>query len=331
MARTHGSADRKVDVNIRFVEALAPTRLRMLDGETMGYDEDGVYFLDRWGGTPIARVSQGERWGEADIVCSRAPGRVPYLSAALDLAALASGLAPIHGSAWVTREGRGVLVSGWAHTGKTGALLAACEAGAAPVGDDRVFLAPDRSMIGTGRPIGVKAWHMAQLRLPALAARPLRRTLAKAVASAGAFPGGSIPRGSGLAARALGRLRRTFDEELPPERLGAAPASARADVLIVLETHRLAAIDVERADPSRVAGLVAAQTEAELTAELGAQPAFKYVLGDAGWRDVEQAPSMALSILREVAPGIPSYVVRHPYPCSLRELVGAIDRILAEL
>jgi hypothetical protein len=46
MAWTHGSTDRKVDVSIRFVEALAPTRLRMLDGGTMGYDEDGVYFLD---------------------------------------------------------------------------------------------------------------------------------------------------------------------------------------------------------------------------------------------------------------------------------------------
>lgn len=331
VARMDGPADRPADVHIRFVEALSPIRLRILDGGSMGYDDQGVYVLDPWDGEPIARVSQGQRWGRADIVCARAPGRVPLLSVALDLAALAGGRAPIHGSAWVTPDGRGVLVSGWAHSGKTGALLAACEAGAVPVGDDRIFLSPDRSMVGTGRPVGVKAWHMAQLSLHALGRHRVSRTVAGALSSVGAFSRGSVGRRSRLAAKALGRLRRAFGEELPPDRLGDAPAGARADVLIILETDSRASIEVEPADPSSVARRVAAQMEVELTAALRAQSAFKYVLGDVGWCGMERAPGMALNILEDVAPGIPSYVVRHPYPCSLRDLVGAIDGILAEV
>lgn len=327
VARMREPANGTPEVDVRFVDTLAPTRLRILQGGSMGYDDDGVYFLDRWKGTPIARVSQGERWGEAEIVCTRAPNRVPHLSAALDLAAIASGRAPIHGSAWVTREGRGVLVSGWAHSGKTGALLAACEAGAVPVGDDRVFLAADGSMIGTGRPIGVKAWHMAQLRLPTLSMGPFARGLASAAAAtSGVFPGKTR-----LAAKALARLQRSFEEELPPERLGAVPVPAQADVLIILETHPMASILVERTNPGAAARRVAAQTEVELMSALETQPSFKYALDRPGWRDVEQAPGIVSRILEEVAPRIPAYVVRHPYPCSLSQLLGVIERAVAEV
>lgn len=333
VGRTDTVGNRVPDVSIDFVETLSASGLRLLDGGATGYGDDGVYFLDPSGRTPLAHVSQGERWGEARIICRRGLERVPFLSAALDLAALFHDWVPVHGSAWVTPEGRGVLVAGWAHSGKTGALLSACEGGASPVGDDRILLSRSGShMIGMGRPVGVKDWHMAQLRLPSLGRRPLRRALARATPAVHAWLERGAPGAGGrLAHKALGRLRRGLDVELPPERLAAPVVDARVDVLIILETHRHASIVAERADPSSAARRVAAQTEGELLPALRGQLAFKYALSDGGWRNVERAPAEARSILDNATHGVPAYLVRHPYPCSLEELGAVITGVVGEL
>jgi hypothetical protein len=305
--------------------------LRLVDGGTMGYGDDGVYFLDSSGHRPLARVSQGERWGEALITCRRGVGRIPFLSAAVDLAALSRGWAPLHGSAWVTKEGTGVLVAGWAHSGKTGALLAACERGAAPVGDDRILLSRDGSrMVGLGRPVVVKDWHLAQLRLPALGARPVRRALAQAAPILGAL---SERRGAWTrsADKMLRGLRGKLSVELDPRLLGQSQAAdeARPHVLVILETHRHSSIVSEPVDPRTAASRIAAQVESELMPALRAHVTFKYAFPGRGWRDVGRAPELAESILNDATRGLPTYIVRHPYPCSLKKLEEVIAGMAA--
>jgi hypothetical protein len=331
VGRTDAVRKRAPDVTIRFVDELSPSSLRILDGGWTGYGHDGVYFLDPPTGAPLARVSQGQRWGEARILCRRGLARVPFLSSALDLAALYHQWAPVHGSAWVTPQGKGVLVAGWAHSGKTGALLSACERGASPVGDDRVLLSRSGSrMIGMGRPVGVKAWHMAQLPLACLGPRPFRRTLARAAPAIDALSKVRGP-GSRLAAKALDRFRRGLEQELPIARLGPPAVDAGVDVLIILETHRNASIVAEPAEPGGAARRLAAQTEGELLPSLRAQLAFKYARPDGGWADVGSAPEAARSILKDATLGVPTYLVRHPYPCSLEELDAVISGVVAEV
>lgn len=333
VGRTDAVGDRMPDVTIRFVDEISPVDLRVLDGGWTGYGDDGVYFLDPSTHAPLASVSQGERWGEARIVCRRGLGRVPFLSSALDLAALFHQWAPVHGSGWVTPEGQGVLVTGWAHSGKTGALLSACEGGARPVGDDRILLSRSGGrMIGMGRPVGVKDWHMAQLPLASLGRRPVRRTLARMAPAFDTWTDGAT-RGPALrlAGRAIDRLRRGLELELPPERLGAPPADARVDVLVILETHRHASIVAEPAAPGCAARCVAAQTEGELLPALRAQLAFTYAVPGGGWKGVGRAPAEARSILEDSTRGVPTYVVRHPYPCPLEELDAVIAGVVAEV
>lgn len=333
IGRTDSVHDRSPDVTIRFVDEISPTRLRVLDGGWTGYGDDGVYFLDPSTHAPLAMVSQGERWGEARIVCRRGVDRVPFLATALDLAALFHDWAPVHGSAWVTPEGKGVLVAGWAHSGKTGALLSACEGGASPVGDDRILLARSGSrMVGMGRPVGVKDWHMAQLPLAPLGRRPFRRALARAAPALDALSDGArrIP-GPRLAAKALERLRRGLEVELPPERLGTPAVDARVDVVIILETHRHASIVAEPVAPGSAARRLAAQTEGELLPALRAQLAFTYALPSGGWKDVGRAPAEARRILEDATRGVPAYLVRHPYPCPLKELDAVIAGVAAEV
>jgi hypothetical protein len=285
-------------------------------------------------------VTLGERWGEALIVCRRGARRVPFLSAAVDFAALARGWMPVHGSAWVTRGGAGVVVAGWARSGKTGALLEACEAGATPVGDDRVLLSRDGSrMIGLGRPIEVKSWHLAQLALPALGGRPLRRAVARVASALAArlssSPGresGRESAGFGLAYKVLDRLQTSSITELEAQLLRSSPsalAEARPDVLIILETHRHPSVVAERADSRTVPSRLAAQLTAEIMPALRAHLAFEYARPGRGWRDVGRAAEVAEEALSGATRGVPTYLVRHPYPCSLRELGSVIREAVA--
>jgi hypothetical protein len=328
------------DVTVRFVDELSPASLRILDGGTMGYDAERVYFLEGTGYRAVAGVTLGERWGEAQIVCRHGARRVPFLSAAVDFAALARGWAPVHGSAWVTRGGSGVLVAGWARSGKTGALLEACEAGATPVGDDRVLLSRDGlRMIGLGRPIEVKRWHLAQLALPALGGRPLGRVVAKGTSALAARL--SSPRGRepgrksarvGLAYKALGRLHTSSHIELDAQLLRSNPSAlveARPDVLIILETHRNSSVLTERADSHAVPSRLAAQMTSELMPALRAHVAFEYARPGRGWKDVGRAPAVARELLSEATRGVPAFLVRHPYPCSLQELGDVIREAAA--
>lgn len=305
-----------IEVTVHFVDEVPHADVRLLDGGSMGYGDDGVYFFPRFGQAPIARVSQGGSWGEACIVCRRGVGRIPSLSSAVDLAALSRGWAPVHGSAWVTPEGVGVLVSGWARSGKTGALLAACEGGAIPVGDDRILIAGDgSSMMGLGRPVEVKDWHLARLRLPAAGRRTVRRILAY---------------GSSALNVPFERARRALSVELDLADLAGGTgvaSSARPDVLVILETHRSPSVVWEPAEERTVATRVAAQTEVDLIPLLRAQACFKYAQPARGWTDVEEAPGRTLALLRGATRSMSAFVVRHPYPCSLTEL----HRVIAGL
>ena len=334
---TGPAGDRFPDVAIRFVDQLSPSGLRVLDGGCAGYGDGGVYFLDPSTHAPLARVSLGARWGEARIVCRRGLRRVPFLSTALDLSALFHHWAPVHASGWVSPAGTGVLVAGWAHSGKTGALLSACERGASPVGDDRILLSPSGArMVGLGRPLDVKDWHMAQLRLGALGRRPVRRTLAEVASAVDAgfrrvSDGTSPGPVSRLASRALHRLRRGLSLEVPAEQFSPVAQGARIDVVILLETHRYASIVAERVTPASGARRLAAQTEGELLPALREHLAFRYAQADGGWADVGRAPARARSILAEATLGLPTYLVRHPYPCPLQELDAVITGVVEEL
>lgn len=344
VARAVGSpraaTNEPADVTVRFVDELSPALLHILDGGTMGYDDERVYFLEATGRRAVAGVTLGERWGEALIVCRRGARRVPFLSAAVDFAALARGWVPVHGSAWVTRGGLGVVAAGWARSGKTGALLEACEAGAIPVGDDRVLLSRDGSrMIGLGRPIEVKRWHLAQLALPALGGRPLQRAVARFTSALAARLAGPPGRASGresagvgLAYKVLDRLRTSSNIELDAHLLRASPsalAEARPDALMILETHRHPSVVAEQADARTVPSRLAAQTAAELGPALRAHLAFEYAHPGRGWRDVGRTAEVAREALSGATRGVPAFLVRHPYPCSLRELGSVIREAVA--
>jgi hypothetical protein len=307
----------------------------MLDGGGVGYSEAGLYVL-AGRNRPRAFVRQDSAWGSGSIVCTRGTDTVPFLSAAVALAALAGEWTPLHASGWVTPDGVGVIASGWAHSGKTGALLAAYERGARPIGDDRVLLSPDGSvMVGLGRPVVVKDWHVAQLpRLRAvIGAR--RGAFARASFAVGSRRGGGSPsRWGHLLDRVLTKARGLASVEIDlasGDGDSEAHPRARPQVLLLMETHDDERIVAERADPELVAPRLAAHARAELIEILRGQVAYEYAHPGSGWQGVDEAPRMAAQILERAVRGIPAWIVRHPYPCSLDRMHAVTAEVAASV
>jgi hypothetical protein len=322
-------------LDVSFVDRMSTSELRLLDGGGVGYSEAGLYVL-AGRGRPRAFVRQGSAWGSGSIVCTRGSDRVPFLSAAVDLAALAGEWAPLHASAWVTPDGVGVIASGWAHSGKTGALLAAYERGARPIGDDRVLLSPDGGVVaGLGRPVVVKDWHVAQLPSLRTAIGARHGALARAsYAVAARRGGGNRSRWGRLFDRVLTKARGLASVEIDltsgDEDSDVHPR-ARPRVLLLMETHDDQRIVAERADPDLVAPRLAAHVRAELIAILRGQLAYEYAHPGSGWQAVDEAPRMAAKILERAVRGIPAWIVRHPYPCSLDRMHAVTAEVAASV
>lgn len=326
------------DVIVCFVDELSPPPLTLIDGGTTAYAWDGVYFLDAPGGAPVAHVKQGEGWGQALIVCRRGARSVPTLATCVDLVALSKGWVGLHASAWVI-GGCGILAAGWPGSGKTGALLAACDHGARPIGDERILLASSgATMAGVGRPIVGHDWHLPQLSPPTIGGHPVRRAMAKATPTLTSLAdrlGNRLGPGrpARAARKAVARLRRALDVEVSQARLspgGGAPSVARPDALILLETHRDGVIVTRRIDPVTAAERLASQVEAELLPALRTQLAFEYALEGDGWSGIRRAPARAARLLASATRNVPCFIVRHPYPCSLDRLHEAISELAPE-
>jgi hypothetical protein len=104
---------------------------------------------------------------------------------------------------------------------------------------------------------------------------------------------------------------------------------ARPDVLVLLETHRHPELIARIADPRTVANHIAAQVDAELAPTLHTHASYAHSSPGHGWREVERAPEMAADIMREAMLAIPTLVVRHPHPWSLKQL-DEVGRVMRE-
>ncbi|MGI9645024.1 MAG: hypothetical protein ACR2O6_06925, partial [Ilumatobacteraceae bacterium] len=151
---------------------------------------------------------------------------LPWLNVLL----LDVGVLPLHASAFVW-DGWSVGITGTAHSGKTGALLAAVEQGATPLGDDCVWRAPDGGLHGITVPVEVRLGYVRELpqlgaRLPAGAVRRARAYEAAA---------GVLDRPLPALSRKFARRARVVAD--PGRLLGDYPIGRRIDCLFVSVCH----------------------------------------------------------------------------------------------
>lgn len=270
--------------------------------------------------------------GPCEIVCERGRPFLAVLRPVVRLLALARGWVPLHASAFEV-GGAGIIAAGWAHGGKTSALLAFGQRGAGYVADDLVLLRGDGGrMAGVPAPLELWDWQVEGLsaaRVPR-ARVALSRSARRLGGLAARGAGGDAAHEPGWARRLLARgssaLERRLRIAVPLDVVfdGRVPLAAEPRTVFLMMSHAAADIRVEPADPESLAERLALAVQQELLAITAQYAAFRYAFPERRSELVETAQSRAAGLLRHALANAESFVVRHPYPVALPALYAAM-------
>lgn len=324
---------REPDVLVRFVDRATTRPVTHVGLGDTGFNEEGFFVLrGRDGVAARARIPFADIGRQPEIVCERTMPAVPHLLAIVNLTALAHGVLPLHASAF-NIDGIGVLVTGWAKSGKTESLLAAVRAGGEYVGDEWVYLTRDGGMSGVPEPIRLWAWHLDQ-HPEVLARRTIRdrgrlaawRGLAGLVSRAAGSP---LP-GAGVARKAAPVVQRQAYLQVPPAELfGADRVVLRGslDAAVLVVSHDEPDIVSRPAAHREISGRMAASLRDERSPLLAHYRQFRYAFPDQTSHAVENAARRESRLLSDLFDGRPAGVVAHPYPCDIDALGRQVVRV----
>jgi len=324
-----GSLDREPDITIRFEEHLLLPELKYLGRDQAGFTADGFFVLHSKKAKAKARIPFDTIGSECEIVCETGLRAVPLLIAILNLTLLNKGCIALHASAFVYGD-TGVLVTGWAKSGKTEALLAFAAHGARYVGDEWVILTKDgKTMYGLPEPMTVWDWHVEQL--PTIRERlPITKSLAfKAVHLAGRLQNyfarswlkNTLP--VRLAAELLPALNRQLFIKVPVEQLFAKDAIeliSKPEKLFLIMSQEQPGIAVEAWSSEDIARRMLESIYYEQVPFFEYFNAFKFAFPEARNDFLENIRILQSDILTSALRNKEAYRVLHPYPFSFEEL-----------
>lgn len=331
---TRAALRREPDIVVRFVDRLESSSIRYLGRDEAGFTEDAFLVLrGRHKAATRVAIPFHEIGSRVEIVCERGIPAVPFLIPIVNMTVLAGGALPLHASAFVHR-GTGVVATGWAKGGKTEALLAFAAAGAEYVGDEWVYVAGDGSRVhGIPEPIRLWSWHVRQLpRGGELVGSAERARLRALEGVTGSLEGlrrarARAPRLARAASRLGALLEKQLYVDVEPEQLFGrlGTLTARFDRLFFLLSGEEPEITVEPTDPLDVARRIASSLEHERLDFAAAYLKFRFAFPELRSDLVERAPSLEREALERLLGDKPAYLVRHPYPFSLRGLFDAMS------
>jgi hypothetical protein len=331
---------RTPDITIRFVPRIVSrSPIRFLGNDEAGFTDEAFLVLrSRYRAGIHVQIPMDRIGGPCEIVCESGLPAVPLLVAIVNLTALAKGVVPVHGSAFVHR-GLGVLVVGWAKGGKTETLIAFMRHGARYVGDEWIYLAPDRRMFGLPERIRLWEWQLAQvadyrarlgagermkLRGGTLGAEALRRLAAIDPA------GRSLP--GQMAARLLPIVGRQLSVQVAPERLFGRDAIVagitQVDRLVLTMSHDDDRVVAVPADASDIADRMVFSHEYERSDLLATYLRFRFAFPDLRNEILETARERQRDLLRRAVEGVKAHTLLHPYPPRLDKLFPVLDPVL---
>ncbi len=322
------------DITVRFVDKLPVRRIRFLGTGKDAFTDDGFFLLKKGTRRVQARIPFDGIGGTCEIVCQSGLGSVPLLIPIISLTAAKRGRIPLHASA-VVHHGVGILMAGWAHCGKTAALLGFASMGAEYVGEEWVLLNSNgKEMHGLVRPLEISRWHVASL--------PRMRAVVN-LRSRCAFHGIGILDGlqkmvsseriqTSFGFRTLKRAFAAVEERLRPavapsaifqDRICSAGAQVNKIFLFVNnEDHR---IEVEPIAPFEMARRLAFLVQHELSPLLQHYSAYRFAFPSRGNKFLESAVESSFGMLARALNGKDTYIVRLPYPCRFPELYKRIQ------
>lgn len=240
---------------------------------------------------------------------------LPWLNVLL----LDVGVIPLHASAFAW-DGLAVGVTGAAHSGKTGALLAAVDRGATPLGDECVWCTSDGGLHGITLPVEVRLDYARELprlgaRLPAGAVRRARAYEAAA---------GAVGRAMPELSRKFARRARVVAD--PHSLVGDYVTGRRMDRLFVSVRHPDPDVVVRDVPDSEARALVC---DIQMAEHRPVATRYRQMTAPSGGPRSELLDRLDDLVSDRIDALVSTVEVRllaHPHPIEARRLVEAIGR-----
>jgi len=322
------------DITVQFVEDLPVRGIRFLGTDQDAFTDNGFFLLQEGTRRVKARIPFDRIGGPCEIVCKSRLGSVPLLIPIVSLTALKKECVPVHASA-VVYNGVGILMAGWAHCGKTAALLGFASKGAEYVGEEWVLLAGNgQRMQGLVRPLELSHWHVASLPHVRSAVNLMNRC---------AFHGIGILDGlrkmisgkrtrSSLVFRSLRRASAAVEDRLRPTVAPSAifrdrirSAGAQVEKIFLFVSHEDHRIEVEPITPLEMARRLTFLVQRELTPLLRHYAAYQFAFPSQRNELIESTAEYSFGMLARALNGKETYIVRLPYPHVFPELYKKIQ------
>src|SRR5260370_20133921 len=320
------------DITVRFVKRLSPPHLRYLGPKQRGFSDDAFFILDQSSNRAMARIPFELVGGPCELVCERGLGSVPLLMPILSLTALAKGFVAVHASAFV-HHGIGILMAGWAGSGKTTALLGFASEGAEFVGDEWILLSGDgQTMCGLPKEIELSSSHLEITLATRLAINRSRLRALEGLRSVSRMQDLLGEKGTGThAASALRKVtsaaqRRVLPKISPNVIFGSRVGSfvAKIGKVILLISQDDPWVEVQPTPPTEMARRVAHLAHYEQTGFMEHYLAFKFALPEKKNTFIEESSKLQYTLLSRALMAKETYTVRHPYPLAFSALYEAM-------
>jgi hypothetical protein len=329
--------EREPDITIRFVDRIVTdSEVRHIGLNDVAFTDDSFFVLQRGPkGAAKVQIPFCEIGKKCEIVCESGAYSLPLLIPILNLTMVAKGVLPLHASGFIYK-GIGVLVAGWARSGKSTALLAFMAAGADYISDDWVYIGTDgRKMYGTSAPMTVRRAHLDALPQYRAAVRRRDRLRLQAL---GVFQWGErltrrLARKSRVnLAEALARVaeHKPFVEVSPLELFGrsSCPLAGNLERIVLSIGHELPRFTLEHVDSDEIARRLRFSLQHERLNLFSYYLKSRFVFPDAKNLLIDGIDEVEAKALVRVLKGKETYILRHPVPAPIPELFRAVAPVL---
>lgn len=324
---------RDPDISIRFVKEVGLRRpLKWIEPGALGFAEEGLFvFASDGGAEPASRVNvdaSSRRW---QLESRSGLGTVPLLLPLVDLIMSRRGLLALHASAF-TYNAKGVLVAGWARSGKTTSLLAFMARGAAYIGDDRVYLrTEDNRLYGLPTPVTIRAPHLDELprygESAGWRARSRLRVFAAVERAAGAAAAIDGLASAQVARRIAGLASDASISISPYALFGRSSFEGRLEKAFLAIAHDSSDVRAEAIEPHDLAQRLLFSLRAERLRISELDFAFHFAFPDHPFAFSKEEEDIELDALAGALGRGETYVVYHPHPAP----ADALQRAMAPL
>lgn len=333
---------REPDIIIQFVDTLQlSSHIRLLGVDDCGFTDDAFLILRGKQKTHVRVQIPFQDIGQKQctIVAERGLNAIPLLIAIVNLVMVSKDVLPLHASAFEYND-TGIMVTGWAKSGKSETLLAFAANGARYVGDEWIYLSKGgESMYGIPEPVRLWKWHfeeMPQYWKFVKSRDRFRLNSLKWITSLidSISDGGFIARTAPakILARLNPILKRQLNVQIPPKHLfndeTAGTVVSQPQKIFYLASHDMPDFTVNKATAQEIADRMVFSLEFERDTLMAHYIRFRFAFPQLRNELIETLQEREHGLLLKALENKETYTFYHPYPISIPKIFDTLKPYL---